>query len=348
MYAIPDSSTEAVQTGLYSDDSYSLATPIGFTFSFYNILHTECVIGENGNIVFDSTLADQYDPWPIIQPLLGNTSVTNSICAPWCDLFMYGDISYFTTGTAPNRKFAINYCNVSFNYCDSYSVTSQIVLYETTNIIDVYIGHKEICYAWNGGLAIVGVQNAAGTAATAAPGRDYPSSWATTNEAWRFTPATGGTSYTVDSIPYTPIPYYENIYWYDSSTGTNIGTGDSITILTPTAPTTYMAIVTSCNDSATSIFDTTTGYFHLLRETSGVGILPPFNSLSVYPNPAHDILNIAADKTIQQVTISDLLGQTLLNLPCNSDRAEINTSTLLPGIYFIKINGSVMQRFVKE
>ena len=61
--------------GLYSDDSYSGIINIGFTFNYYGTNYTQCVIGENGMLTFDNTLAGGYDPWPISSALLGNSKV---------------------------------------------------------------------------------------------------------------------------------------------------------------------------------------------------------------------------------------------------------------------------------
>ena len=133
--------------------------------------------------------------------------------------------------------------------CTTQWTTSQIILYESTNVVEVHIGHKTICTTWNGGYAICGVQNATGTAATTAPGRDYPSTWSVTNEGWRFTPS-GSTSYTVASIPYAPIPYASStIYWYNATTGTYLGTG-STQVVAPTTTTTYKAAAVGCNDTS--------------------------------------------------------------------------------------------------
>src|SRR6185312_13159306 len=101
-----------------------------------------------------------------------------------------------TDGVAPTRKFSINYCNAHMFSCTSQYTTSQIILYETSNIIEVHLAHKDICTDWNpntppgaGGRAIIGVQNATGTSAVTAPGRDWTPVWSATDEAWRFTPS---------------------------------------------------------------------------------------------------------------------------------------------------------------
>ena len=246
--------TAPTNIGLYSDDSYSGVLNIGFTFDFYGTAHTQLVVGENGMVTFTPSLAGGYDPWPISAALLGNSSALNSICGPWCDIegsIATQPIYVSLQGTAPNRSYAVTWCGIYMYDCTTQWTTTQIVLYETSNIINVNIGHKTICAAWNGGYAITGVQNAAGSAATTAPGENYPSTWTATNQAWSFTPV-GGTSYTVASIPYAPIPYASSaIYWYDSATHTYLGTGATV-VVTPSVTTTYEAVVLGCNDSVKS------------------------------------------------------------------------------------------------
>ena len=264
--------------GLYSDDSYSGVLPIGFTFNFYGTPYTNMIVGENGTVNFNTALAGGGIGWSITSPLLGNPTVTNSICGPWCDIL--GTIGprpiYYTIqGLAPNRTAAITWCSVAMFSCTTQWITTQILMYETSNVAEVHIAHKDICAAWNGGYAIVGVQNAAGSAATAAPGRNFPSVWSATNEAWRFTPVGAGTSYTCASIPFAPIPYgIPTVYWYDSTTGAYIGTGDSISV-TPTVPTTYKAAALTCND-------TVFAYIHV--NPIGTGIVPHITPVKINPS----------------------------------------------------------------
>lgn len=246
-----------INAGITEDDVYTSAIPIGFTFNFYGVNYTQVIIGANGNLSFNLADAGAYDPWPISAALLGNSSVLNNICGPWCDIDIFytgtpvGTETYSTDGVAPNRKFSVTWCACSMFSCGTQLTTTQIIMYETTNIVEVHITQKPVCAGWNGGYAICGVQNAAGTAATAAPGRDYPSVWSIPpHEAWRFTPVGGGTSYTVASIPYAPIPYASsNLYWYNATTGAYIGMGDSINVC-PTTPTMYKCGALGCADTS--------------------------------------------------------------------------------------------------
>jgi hypothetical protein len=73
---------------------------------------------------------------------------------------------------------------------------------------------------------------------------------------------------------------------------------------------------------------------------------------SIYPNPANEILNIAATKEIEvkSIAVYDILGQIVLALP-NVKVSKIDVSSLKTGNYFIKINsdkGSSSTKFIKN
>jgi gliding motility-associated-like protein len=252
-----------IDAGIVADDIYSPVQPIGFTFNFYGTNYTQVLIGANAMLCFDLTLASSVDPWPITAGLLGNPSAFNAICGPWCDIDFAdfgGTCTYSTDGSAPNRKYVVTYCSDTMftpTTCPGEYTTSQIILYETSNIIEVHIAHKTICTGWNGGHAICGVQNATGTAATVAPGRDWTPNWVATDEAWRFTPVGAGTSYTVSSIPYAPIPLASSpVYWYNATTSAFLGTGPTLPV-SPATTTTYKAGALGCADTSFGYYTVT-------------------------------------------------------------------------------------------
>ncbi len=261
---------DPINSGIAIDDIYP-TTPsnIGFPFNFYGTNYTQCLIGPNGTISFNTSLAGSFVTWVATGPLLGQAPVFNSICGPWCDIDVSvpgsGIITYSLTGTAPFRKFIITFCHTAMFSCTTQWTTSQMILYETTNVIDVHVGHKDICPTWYGtvpGLATIGVQNATGTAATAAPGRDF-AVFTCTNESWRFTPNAAFTAYTVASIPYSPVPRSAGpgipptIHWYNATTGAYLGTGSQqVVTVAGSSPVLYRACAVACN-----ITDTSNGYY---------------------------------------------------------------------------------------
>ncbi|UPT71527.1 MAG: hypothetical protein M0D53_03930 [Flavobacterium sp. JAD_PAG50586_2] len=127
--------------------------------------------------------------------------------------------------------------------CNSQLYTGMIVLYENTNVIDVFIKEKNVCSTWNDGNAIVGIQNGAGTAAVVAPGRNgLDANWTVggTGEGWRFTP-TGSSLTTVQWYQGSVAP--ANLL--SGATTNVVGNIATSTIsVCPTVSTTYHAQVT--------------------------------------------------------------------------------------------------------
>ena len=353
LYAAAAGAGVSTSSGINMDDLYSIKIPVGFTFNFYGTPNTQLLIGANGNINFDTSLAGNYDPWPITAALAGNSALYNSIAGPYCDMDQAdygGSITYFVTGMAPNRVFGANFChNAMYTSlsCPGQSTTTQILLYENSNNVEVHLANKNVCTAWNSGRAIIGVQNATGSQSTAAPGRDMSPIWTATNEGWQFTPDAGDTTYSVSSIAYAPIPYY-TIYWYDSSTGTYLGSGDSI-VLTPSAVTTYIAYAVGCSDSLTSGFDTTaTGHMTLMPLSVGGAVVPLQNEFTVYPNPANTVAYLVSKQPITDVIVTNPVGQVVYQTSCNTNKLQIDTKDLPVGMYYIKINGTVTKQFLKQ
>lgn len=164
---------------ILGDDQVSTAIPIGFTFYFYCNAYTDVYISSNGFITFNATSSSGCCGGQ----LLPQASDPNLLVAGgWDDLYPpgAGTISYFTTGTAPNRIFVVNFNGIPFCCNTTPAVTFQIALYETTSIIEVYGGSYNAISP-----GTIGVENVSGTIATAPAGRNN-ATWTSANEAWRF------------------------------------------------------------------------------------------------------------------------------------------------------------------
>ncbi|MBN8703731.1 MAG: gliding motility-associated C-terminal domain-containing protein [Bacteroidetes bacterium] len=185
------------------DDEFSNPVNIGFCFSFFGTSYTQCLISSNGTINFDMTNAGTFNSYVLSAPLPSSTAMPdmrNSILGPVHDIDVSkgGSIKYALYGTAPFRAFAVTWDNIPmfgstsiFGNPTCPGVTNakqQIIIYETTNMIDIYIWDKDVCSGWNSGAAVEGIQNAAGTVAFIVPGRNHPTQWTATNDAKRFTP----------------------------------------------------------------------------------------------------------------------------------------------------------------
>ena len=74
------------------------------------------------------------------------------------------------------------------------------------------------------------------------------------------------------------------------------------------------------------------------------------NHVVVYPNPAKDKVTILADDELQNVTVTNLLGQTLSHYPTQGvTQLVIDTNPYPSGVYLLKIStkkGTTTRRLV--
>lgn len=215
-----------------TDDVWSPQISLPFTFCYYGQSYTTCKIGSNGSIKF-GTYAPTSQPWSF-SASCPSTSLTSAgdIFGIYHDIdpSYGGTVKWYVVGTAPCRIFVVSYNGLphySSSCNNSVFSTFMMVLYETTNVIDVYVNNKGLCSSWNGGAAIIGIQNPAGTAGIAAPNRNTSPTWTvSTPEGWRFTP-NGAPIYTTE--------------WFQGAT--SIGAGTTVNVC-PTVATTYTATTT--------------------------------------------------------------------------------------------------------
>jgi gliding motility-associated-like protein len=215
------------------DDGFGPVITLPWSFCYWGNSYNQLVVSSNGYLNFNTANANGFSNWFISAGLPNTIDLPgNSICGPFrddvTDLVNY--VHYYITGTAPCRALVVYWDQCPFFSCTSQFETFQIVLYESTNIIDVLMQTSQNCVAWNSGAGIVGIQNAAGNQAVVAPGRNFPGTWVAANEAWRFTPS-GPPTYTVT--------------WLDPSGP--IANGLTVTVC-PSVTTTYTAVATmGCN-----------------------------------------------------------------------------------------------------
>ncbi|MBR9846665.1 MAG: T9SS type A sorting domain-containing protein [Algicola sp.] len=180
------------------DDVHSGIVSIPFPFDFYEEQFiTEFVIGSNGTITFDLSEANTGQEWAIgLNEFIPNNGLpVPAILGVYHDMdnSVGGNGGVYTgiTGEFPNRRFHVTFEDIpNFSgQCNALLSTSQMILHETSGIIDVIITNKPLCTEWNNGLAVVGLQAMVNDEVhgIAAPGRNT-SVWEAQEEAWRFTP----------------------------------------------------------------------------------------------------------------------------------------------------------------
>jgi len=208
-------------TGIYVDDNYSPVQFMPFNFCFYDSVFNKCVIGSNGLLTFDiANAAPCGNSWQqtFQIPYSGGSICSSgaayypksSVMGAFSDLFPVAaaspadrKIEWHVEGTAPGRRFVVSYYHVGTyglgnnntpGTCNNLNPTTfQIVLYESTGLIDVYILNK-ICIATSNANAILGVQDWTRTKARWAPGKNA-TPWTSVNEGYRFTPTAGASRF---------------------------------------------------------------------------------------------------------------------------------------------------------
>jgi gliding motility-associated-like protein len=199
--------TGTVVTSIYNDDTWSQKIPLPFAFSFcfFGINYPTLLMGSNAAITFDTIRAGTGSGYAIAT---SGGGIPNTTYAPSMIFGPYHDIDpsltsspnkkieYRVEGIAPKRRFIASYNEAPYfgSSCTAQRATHQMVLYENTGVIEVYIHDKPYCTSWNSGLTILGLQNQARNLGIAAPGKNA-TVWGATgmDSCFRFIPS-GGTS----------------------------------------------------------------------------------------------------------------------------------------------------------
>jgi hypothetical protein len=148
-YAPPFPFTGGTQVSVNIDDVWSGDLPIPFKFCFYGVPYTSLNIGSNGVVTFNTHAPNSNCPWAYTAQIPAtNFPILNAIYAPYQDIHpgtttppAQPNINYQVLGVAPCRVFVINFSEVAQFSCGITEglQTSQLVLYETSNVIDIYI-----------------------------------------------------------------------------------------------------------------------------------------------------------------------------------------------------------------
>ncbi len=237
-YNPPFSYSGGTPVSVNTDDVWSSAISLPFNFCFFGNSYNQVWVGSNGVLTF--TDPGTYCPWSYSASVPSSSLITNAIFGVYHDIdpSVCGSVYYEVTGSYPCRTFVFKFNNVCYYSCNSIQATHQIVLYEGTNVVEVYVDECPVCSSWNSGNNLIGIQNSDGSTGYTPPNRNT-GAWSAYHEAWRFTP--------------TGTPNYE-INWYegDNTTGTYLGSGPSIQVC-PGTSTVYTAEVIYHNCSGGDI-----------------------------------------------------------------------------------------------
>jgi uncharacterized repeat protein (TIGR01451 family) len=139
-----------------ADEEMSGAIPIGFDFSYYGSTYSNLYVSSNGFLTVLPGQSAAFTP----QQLPDSATPNGVIAGWWVDLdpSKGGTIQYQTLGTAPNRRFIVQFSNILRRY-ETYAVTMQFKLFEATNVVEVHYesGGSDIAYY------SMGIENQTGT-----------------------------------------------------------------------------------------------------------------------------------------------------------------------------------------
>ena len=266
-----------VMRQLKVDDQWDAIQELPFGFCFFDGTYNQVAICSNGILSFNPSVAGKYAGWNLqeLPPLPSpdydmrnkphwpsstqrggeGCNWLNAIYGVFEDIDpRYGGTIYYgVIGQAPCRMLMVEWNDVPLFHHDDLKETFCIVLYEGTNVIDVYVKERHYqheynsavcsysgsCSDWNEGRGIIGIQNADGTDGIAAPGRNNGDVWIVSRskpEAWRFSPY---------ATPQYTVSYYAGA----GTSGTLLGYGDKINVSRATVPDTITARLqfTACN-----------------------------------------------------------------------------------------------------
>ena len=296
-YQPPFSTIGGTEVSVFIDDKWSNIIPLPFDFCFYGGTYSEMLIGSNSVITFD-TLNNQPDgwcEWSFSDPIPSTNLFNNTIFGPYMDIDPSiegtGTINYTVFGDVPCRTMVVNFPDIPYfsPSCNQYTFTSQIVIYETTNVIEIYLEDRtDACPTWNNGNAVIGLQNQNGTDGITPPERNT-GNWSATNEAWRFTPNGEtniafswlnedneiiGTDPIVNVCPTDEVTTYTAQAIYTNCNGDVITETDEVTVIFTAAP----SITSSVSDyhlcdndgDGSETFDLTSKYDEIVNTLTDI------------------------------------------------------------------------------
>ncbi len=336
------------------DDVWSPEIDLPFDFCFFGNTYDSCVIGSNGVISFDSSLASGPTGWRTLYNIPTYQNASGYYYGPSIhgvhhdvDPSVGGEIGYqLITLDTGCRALVAAWSDVPMYDDNALLYTGMIVFYEDTNIIEVYVKEKRTLNAWNDGNATIGLQ-ANGTTAVVAPNRNArDANWVAFDEAWRFVPAG---------------PSITTLKWYKDaiSPANEIDDpdNDGIITVTPTETTTYYSEVTYDLCSGSSIVEIDTATITLTGDKVWDGSessdwnnpnnwtpagVPVITDCIVIPVTANDpVITGVVDGTGFNMEIED--GATLIQQPNSSLTIEDKITIDTNADYELKDSASLIQ-----
>ena len=354
--------------GANSDDQWLVPVELPFPLTFFGNIYTTIYQNSDGVISFDPHAPGSHSEWntgnyiPAPNPPYAYTPYryTNSAYLLYEDVnpnsnmcMQNGSVRTEKSGQFPCRAYVVNYNNIGLFSCcsqgtDMYN-TYQMVLYEGSGVIDVYIKHRACCTSWNGGRGVIGLQNKTSSQIVTAPGRDFgttanPITWSADNEAWRFAPV-------------TPPAEYGELTWYKDTVDEN-----HIVSYSPTAQNRTIAVRPTATASYISEYKYVDIVGNMMEFRDTIRVLVPepepidstgievrSAGFEVYPNPTHDAVYVKLQNTREMPSafeVLDLNGRLLFAVPAE-ETTRVDLSRLPAGVYLLRAVGDGKDSVVK-
>ena len=159
---------------------------------------------------------------------------------------------------------------------------------------------------------------------------------------------------TVNSVQHYNIFVISNNNAYGTTTGTGVYEANTEIQISATANDGYEFL--SWNDGNTDTLRTIT----VTGDATYIATFIPATNIeenvaleiSLFPNPASDILNITSSETISEIEIVNVMGQVVKRIEVNADNAVCDVEDLKAGVYVVRISTASatlsQQRFIKE
>jgi hypothetical protein len=364
----------------FPDDEFSTVVSLPFTFCFMGTNYTSLIVSSNAYVSFNTACAGQGSNWDTdVIPSPANVNspeAMNSIMFPWADVdpSVSGAIRYNTYGTAPNRRFVVAFRNVAMFDCNAMQYTGQVVLYETSFVIDIFVQNLPNCITWNDGEAVLGLVDASGTVAVPVPGFNN-TVYTLSNYAVRFTPncptcnilpvsflevkghraesrniISWTTSHEVHSASFTVErsrdgAHFETVGTVPGAGNNPLGQSYSMEDLNGFSPMTYYRIMQRDDNGATT-----------LSEVIAIASTPASSFAILQVQPRGDALELDLQNmnTPQQVRIDvlDVLGKVVhtqtAQLDAGVTRLPLHVGTLTQGVYFLRVTDAQGVRQVRK
>ncbi len=326
-------------------------------------------------------------------PINGTSVPRNAILAPWHDInpassatVAASRIQYAITGTSPNRKAVISWEEIPMysGACETIAASrasSQIKIFEIDGSIEIHIKNKQVCASWNGGDAILGLQNYNGTIyvpAVNVTAHNYPTDWTMTNTAYKFTSSCSGTGACLTVLPINFKEFHGdhidgvNTVWWSTALEENllhfvversqdgINFTDIGTVIADNKASTYTykdyqapeGIINYYRVRSVEMNEKTVST-NIVSINGGKDDL--LTTWPIYPNPAKTEVNVRLNSKKEGnaiVVVYDVFGSKVIEehekLGVGVRVYGVNVEKLSKGVYFIEIQNDLNEVITKQ